>query len=79
MKQLPCLLLRLITKAKNVTPIVRKHVAKKKEKTKKVVKLIVKSLVAPKRKKKPNYCQRNVSSIFCTSFLMYPMAGAKES
>jgi hypothetical protein len=39
----------------------------------------VKNLVAPKRKKKPNYCQRNVSSIFCTSFLMYPMAGAKES
>ena len=69
----------VVLKTKNAINLAKKHVAKKKEKIKRLVKLIVKSLVAPKRKKKPNYCQRNVSSIFCTSFLIYPMEGAKES
>jgi hypothetical protein len=93
-KQPPYLLLRLITKANNVTPIVKKHAAlkrkratslvtkpvvRKMEKEKNHVKLLVKNLVALKKKKKRSYCQRKVSNIFCTSFLMYPMAGAKES
>ena len=69
----------VVLKTKNAINLVKKHVAQKKEKTKRLVKLIVKCHVVLKIKKKSDYFQLNVSSIFCTSFLMYPMAGAKES
>lgn len=66
-------------KRKRATSLVTKPVVRKMEKEKNHVKLLVKNLVALKKKKKRSYCQRKVSNIFCTSFLMYPMAGAKES